>query len=73
MTCTMLDQRQRRWTDIIQMLYKYFVFAGNWRNMWTLSQQTETIFITFAQRRSNVFDVGPTLQKCYTNVLCLQG
>ena len=24
----MLDQRRRRWADIVQMLYKYFVFAG---------------------------------------------
>ena len=28
---------------------------------------------TFVQRRPNVFDVGPTLYKCYTNVLCLLG
>ena len=26
--CTMLDQRRRRWDDIVQMLYKCFVFAG---------------------------------------------
>ena len=26
--CTMLDQRRRRWADIVQMLYKCFVFAG---------------------------------------------
>ena len=25
------------------------------------------------QRRPNVFDVGPALYKCYTNVLCLLG
>ena len=24
---TMLDQRQRRWADVVQMLYKCFVFA----------------------------------------------
>ena len=29
--------------------------------------------IIFVQRRPNVFDVGPTLYKCYTNVLCLLG
>ena len=29
--------------------------------------------ITFIQRRPNVFDVGQTLYKCYTNVLCLLG
>ena len=27
--------------------------------------------ITSIQRRSNGFDAGPTLCKCYTNVLCL--
>ena len=25
---TMLDQRLRRWADVVQMLYKYFVCAG---------------------------------------------
>ena len=35
------------------------------------TQQTQNICITFVQRRPNVFDVGPTLYKCYTNVLCL--
>ena len=24
----MLDQRRRRWADVVQMLYKYFVFVG---------------------------------------------
>ena len=37
------------------------------------TQQTHIICITFIQRRPNVFDVGPTLYKCYTNVLCLLG
>ena len=37
------------------------------------TQQTQTICRTFVQRRPNVFDVGPTLYKCYTNVLCLLG
>ena len=32
------------------------------------SQQTQNISITFVQRRP-----GPTLYKCYTNVLCLLG
>ena len=31
------------------------------------------ICITFVQRLPNVFDVGPTLYKCYTNVLRLLG
>ena len=37
------------------------------------SQQTQNFCITFVQRRPNVFDVGPTLYKCYTNILCLLG
>ena len=26
--CTMLDQRRRRWTSVVHMLYESFVFAG---------------------------------------------
>ena len=40
----MLDQRRRRWSDVVQMLYKYFVFtwvptARSWqskRRCWSL-------------------------------------
>ena len=35
------------------------------------TQGTQTNCITFVQRRANVFDVGPTLYKCYTNIFCL--
>ena len=35
------------------------------------TQQIQNICITFIQRRPNVFDVGPTLYKCYANVLRL--
>ena len=31
--------------------------------------KTQNICIQFVQRRPNVFDVGPTLLKCYTNML----
>ena len=24
----MLDKRRRRWADVVQILYKYFVFGG---------------------------------------------
>ena len=37
------------------------------------TQQTQNICIKFVQRRPNVFDVGPTLYKWYTNVLWLLG
>ena len=36
-------------------------------------QQTQNICITFIQCRPNVFDVGPTLYKCHTSILCLLG
>ena len=35
------------------------------------SQQSQNICIAFIQRRPDVFDVGQTLYKCYTNVLSL--
>ena len=45
------------------------------RFLWEVAaaQQTQNICITFEQRRPNVFDVGQTLYKCYTNALCLLG
>ena len=39
----------------------------------TATQKTQYICITFVQRLPNVFAVGPTLYKCYTNVLPLLG
>ena len=40
-----------------------------WVSLWYLhsAQQAQNIWITFVQCRPNVFDVGPTLYKCYTN------
>ena len=37
------------------------------------AQQTQNICLTFVQRRPNVFDAGPTLYKCYTNVWGFSG
>ena len=37
----------------------------------SLSQQTQNNSMIFVQRRPNVFDVGPTLYKWYSNTLCL--
>ena len=37
----------------------------------SVGQVLASICITFVQRRPNVFDDGPTLYKCYTNVSCL--
>ena len=36
-------------------------------------RQTQNICIPFIQSRPNVFEVGPTLYTCFTNVLCLLG
>ena len=32
--CTMSDQRRRRWVDVVQMLYKCFVFAEEEYMFW---------------------------------------
>ena len=37
--------------------------------LFSTTQQTQNICITFLQRWPKVFDVGPTLYKCYTNVV----
>ena len=42
-------------------------------DVFVVSQQKQNICITFMRRRPNVFDVGPTLYKWYTNILCLLG
>ena len=26
--CTKLEQRRRRWADVVQLLHRYFVFVG---------------------------------------------
>ena len=62
----MLVQRLRRWPNIKPTLVKCLLFTGR-----TSSKQTQNICMTFVQRRPNVYDVGSTLYKCYTNVFCL--
>ena len=56
----------RRWPNSKKTLDPNLVLTA-------LSWQQQNICITFVQRRPNVFDVGATLYKCYTNVLCLLG
>ena len=51
---------------IVLMLYLYMCASVH-----RIIQQTQNIFITFIQRRTNNFDVGSTLHKCYTSILCL--
>ena len=32
--CAMFDQPRRRWADVVQMLYKWFVFAGDFQQLY---------------------------------------
>ena len=54
----------RRWPNNKRALGRRLLFTGLW-------QAHDIPSITSVQRRPNVFDVGPTLYKCYRNVLCL--
>ena len=45
-----------------------FHLSCNTTSHQVISQQTQNFCKTFVQRWPNVFDVGPTLYKCYTNV-----
>ena len=48
--------------------------TGEWKLLNDMQpSKQKNICITFVQRRPKVFDVGPTLYNCYTNVLCLLG
>ena len=42
-------------------------------NTYKITQEAQNIYIACIQCRHDVEDVGPTLYKCYTNVLCLLG
>ena len=55
---------------IERSLYNNAVFFTNYL---ILTPATQNIWITFVQCWTNVEDVGPTLYKWYTNVLCLLG
>ena len=60
------------YTDILQLVLVFFGLVCLITFINT-SQQTQNICMTFIQCWANVEDVGPTLYKCYTNVLCLLG
>ena len=55
----------------IQIIYNEKHNSFVWFTFITNTQQTQNICIPFVQRWTNVEDVGPTLYKCYTNILCL--
>ena len=59
---------------ILHMHNKYLADWDEWQiNSVPTTQQPQLICTKIVQRRPNVFDVGPTLYKCYTNVLRLLG
>ena len=49
----MLNQRRKRWADVVQMLYKWFVFAGNssWSGIaycwWRLQADTDPMSVNY--------------------------
>ena len=59
-----------QWKQILTQSIR--CFPSRWVFLETLHHLIQTMHcvpsITFIQRRPNVFDVGPTLYKCYTNV-----
>ena len=59
----------RRLTGLI--IRKYVEFSN--KVCQTVSKQTQNICITFKKSLINVEEVGSTLYKCYTNMLCLLG
>ena len=62
--CTMLDQRRRRWADMVQMLYKCFVYAGNC---------SSHIHSELSRFRRNVGGAGPALWCHLLPMLCQVG
>ena len=73
----MSAQRLRRWSNIVQMLYKCFVFAGRGYFHSATSKKTQVFGLmcgfnighpALSQCWSNVADGGPTLIEHWMNV-----
>ena len=60
----MLDQRRRRWADAVQMLYKFFVFAGNALRSTKLQMLPNAVWMLDQRRRlwANVMATATRLQ-----------
>ena len=63
----MLDQRRRRWANVVQMLYKCFVPAG-----YNISRQLDLDhgYVTSRNLRldqSHVYDAGQAKEECHPN------
>ena len=68
--CDVEPALTQHWVNVSCLLDAYQAKPNKHK---TFVQRFYNVCITFVQRRPNVFDVGPTLYKCYTNVLCLLG
>ena len=74
---TVSSQSSHHSQEVLLAQFSLYVHKGGLKpdsfHFISLTQQKQNICITFVQRRPNVFDVGPTLYKCYTNVLYFLG
>ena len=69
-----LISRMAHWNERVFMYLSFIKYLRQpFINIKSTIPSKQNICITFVQRRPNVFDVGPALFKCYTNVLCLLG
>ena len=65
-------QEARRYLKRVILTSFIMKAFGSYHAAWVCPVNTN-ICITFVQCWTNVEDVGPTLYKCYTNVLCFLG
>ena len=71
-----LDQlSHEHWVTVgdVGPVFRQLLLMSSWFACTPGPQQTQNMCITFVQGRPNVFDIGPTLYKCHTNVLCTYG
>ena len=64
----MLDQRRRRWADVVKMLYKCLVFAAQ-ADFLSNIVHLFNVGSMLGQRRRRVADVGLALKQHWINVL----
>ena len=74
-----LDNERVKWVNWLRSIIKRRYIANSFERRYLANsfaipaQQAQNVCITFIQRRPNVFEIGPTLYKSYTNVVCLLG
>ena len=63
--CTMLDQRRRRWSDVVQILYKCFCVCWGTLCLPSKRKRLTTVSATLAQHQANT---GLTCDVCWEEV-----